>query len=145
MSALSVLLLCGLFSLGATADPGVSIGDYNIGTAAGSSWVGDNAAATSGILIQAEGLCADARGNVYISDAGDNRVRKVTPDGVIHTFAGTGTRGFSGDGGAPASALLNSPYGLACDAQGNVYIADLGNGVVREVSSQGVISTVAGS
>lgn len=144
MRAFSVLLLCGLLNLTGFADSGVPIGDYNIGTVAGSSWVGDNGPAVKAILIQAEGVCAGPNGNIYIADSGDNRVRKVTPDGVIHTLAGTGTRGSSGDGGPAASALLNSPYGLACDGQGNVFIADLGNGLVREVSPKGIITTIAG-
>src|SRR5579862_5539167 len=82
---------------------------YTIDTIAGSSWVGDNGPAYLAILLQAEGVTADANGNLYIADAGDHRVRRVGPDGVIHTVAGTGTRGLSGDGGAAALAQLNAP------------------------------------
>src|SRR5690348_16692909 len=88
---------------------------YTIRTVAGSAWVGDNVAATSGLLVQAEGLASDAAGNLYIADAADHRVRVVGPDGVIRTLAGTGVRGFSGDGGPAVAAQLNSPYGLALD------------------------------
>jgi uncharacterized protein (TIGR03437 family) len=117
---------------------------YSISTVAGSSWVGDGGPATSAILLQAEGLASDAAGNLYIADAADQRVRKVTPGGVIQTVAGTGVRGFAGDGGPATSAQLNSPYGLACDAKGNLYIADLGNARVRQVTPDGNITTVAG-
>jgi uncharacterized protein (TIGR03437 family) len=117
---------------------------YSIDTVAGSSWVGDGGPGASAIVLQAEGLAADGAGNLYIADAGDQRVRKVTPDGVIHTIAGTGVRGFSGDGGPATSAQLNSPYGLACDAKGNLYIADLGNARIRKVTPDGTINTIAG-
>jgi uncharacterized protein (TIGR03437 family) len=134
--------LAGLYLavLGGLA-PGAS---YSIDTVAGSGWVGDGGPSGSAILLQAEGLAADTEGNLYIADAADQRVRKVTPDGVIHTVAGTGVRGFAGDGAAATSAQLNSPYGLACDAKGNLYIADLGNARVRKVLPDGTITTVAG-
>ena len=125
--------------------PGASAaGNYTIATIAGSDWVGDGGPATSAILIQAEGVLADGSGNLYIADAGDHRVRKVASNGVIETLAGTGIRGFSGDGGPAAQAQLNSPYGLALDWQGNLYIADLGNARVRRVGSDGTITTIAG-
>lgn len=119
-------------------------GSYTIETIAGSDWVGDGGAATSAILIQPEGVVADGAGNLYIADAGDQRVRKVGSNGVIETLAGTGIVGFSGDGGPAALAQLNSPYGLALDAQGNLYIADLGNARVRRVAPDGTITTIAG-
>lgn len=128
-----------LSGLAPAADSG-----YSINTVAGSSWVGDGGPATSAILLQAEGLAADAAGNLYIADAADQRVRKVSPGGVIQTVAGTGVRGFAGDGGPATSAQLNSPYGLACDAKGNLYIADLGNARVRKVTPDGNITTIAG-
>jgi trimeric autotransporter adhesin len=125
--------------------PGASAaGNYTIATIAGSDWVGDGGPATGAILIQAEGVLADGSGNLYIADAGDHRVRKVASNGAIETLAGTGIRGFSGDGGPAAQAQLNSPYGLALDWQGNLYIADLGNARVRRVSPDGTITTIAG-
>jgi trimeric autotransporter adhesin len=117
---------------------------FNINTVAGSNWVGDGGPATSALLFQAEGITVDLAGNLYISDAGNHRVRKVSPAGVITTYAGTGMAGFSGDGGPATSAQLNSPYGLALDGVGNLYIADLGNARVRRVALDGTISTVAG-
>ena len=119
-------------------------GNFTIATIAGSDWVGDGGPATSAILIQPEGVLADGSGNLYIADAGDQRVRKVTSNGKIQTLAGTGIVGFSGDGGPAAQAQLNSPYGLAFDRQGNLYIADLGNARVRRVGPDGTITTVAG-
>src|SRR5258705_12241274 len=95
---------------------------YKVDTVAGGDWVGDNAAATQALLLQAEGIAFDFGGNLYIADAGGHRVRKVTRAGIIRTIAGTGVRGFSGDGGAADAAQVNSPYGLALDGSGNLYI-----------------------
>lgn len=119
-------------------------GSYTINTIAGSDWVGDGGLATSAILIQAQGMAADGAGNLYVADAGDHRVRKISAGGVIQTVAGTGVLGFSGDGGPALQAQLNSPYGLALDNQGNLYIADLGNARVRRVTPDGTIATIAG-
>ncbi|HEY4364608.1 MAG TPA: hypothetical protein VGN17_26830 [Bryobacteraceae bacterium] len=118
--------------------------ETTISTVAGGSWVGDNGLAISAILLQAEGVAADSKGNLYIADASDHRVRRIAPNGLITTVAGTGARGFSGDGGPAAAAQLNSPYGIAIDGRGDVYVADLGNGRVREITADGNISTVAG-
>ncbi len=132
-----------LFAFLTLAESGVA-DSYSIVTIAGSDWVGDNGPATSAILIQAQGIAVDLTGNIYVADAGDHRVRKISPAGVITTFAGTGMAGFSGDGGPAALAQLNSPYGLALDGMGNLYIADLGNARVRCVTTDGNIATVAG-
>ncbi len=94
------------------------------------------------------GLAVDGSGNLYISDTGDNRVRKVSPSGIITTFAGRGSLGapgFSGDGGPATNAELQAPAGLAVDAAGNVYITDTGNGRIRKVDTSGIITTVAGN
>lgn len=117
---------------------------YTIQTAAGSDAVGDGGPAVNALLSQAEGVAVDSRGAIYVADALDNRVRKVTPDGVIHTLAGTGIAGFSGDGGPANAAQLSQPYGIALDPAGNLYIADLGNARVRKVTTDGNIQTVAG-
>ena len=77
---------------------------YTIQTAAGSDFVGDNGPATAAVFSQTEGIAVDRAGNIYVADADDNRVRKITPDGVIHTVAGTGTAGFLGDGGPGTAA-----------------------------------------
>ena len=96
---------------------------------------------------QYSGVALDAAGNIYLADTNNNRVRMINAQtGVISTFAGTGTSGYSGDGGAATSANLSQPMGLAFDAQGNLYIADEGNDIIRMVGAQtGNISTVAGT
>ena len=86
-----------------------------------------------------------AAGNVFVADRDASVVRKIAANGTITTVAGNGTPGFAGDGGAAASAQINGPFGLAVDAAGNLYIADTGNNVVRKVSPDGTISTVAGT
>ena len=87
----------------------------------------------------------DSSGNVYIADIYNNRIRKVSAsDGKISTLAGTGSTGYSGDGGAATSAKLYYPYGVALDSSGNVYIADTENNRIRKVSaSDSKISTIA--
>ena len=117
---------------------------YVIQTVAGSDFVGDDAAAIAAVLSQTEGIAVDGLGTIYVADADDNRVRKITPDGTIHTAAGTGTAGVGGDGGPAHQALLSHPYGVAVDPSGNLYVADLGNARVRKVSSDGTIQTIAG-
>ena len=91
------------------------------------------------------GVAMDGSGNLYIADYGNNRIRKVDSSGIITTVAGNGTAGYSGDGGAAASAKLSSPTGVAVDGSGNLYIADYGNDVIRKVSASGIITTSAGA
>jgi uncharacterized protein (TIGR03437 family) len=119
-------------------------GSYTVSTIAGSDWVGENIPATSAILIQAEGIVTDLTGNVYVSDANNHRVRCIAPNGIIRTIAGNGIAGFAGDGGPASASQLNSPYGLAFDFAGNLYIADLGNARIRRITPAGMISTFAG-
>jgi len=90
-------------------------------------------------------MAFDRAGNLYISDYGNYRVRKVSPDGLINTVAGNGTQGYSGDGGLATAAKLNLPAGLAVDSEGNLYIGDSGNNVVRKVTPAGIITTFAGN
>jgi uncharacterized protein (TIGR03437 family) len=118
---------------------------YTISTVAGSSSFGDGGPAIDAQLSIVQGVAADSLGNIYLSDTNHNCVRRIGPTGVIATVAGNGTAGFSGDGGPATSAQLNFPYGVAVDAAGNLYIADLNNNRVRRVSPTGVIETYAGS
>jgi trimeric autotransporter adhesin len=118
---------------------------YQLTTVAGSDQVGDGGQAVAAQVEQPEGIVVDPVGNLYIADAANNRVRKVTPAGVISTVAGNGHQGFSGDNGPATAAQLNQPYGLALDAAGNLYIADYGNQRVRMIGTNGNITTVAGS
>ncbi len=108
------------------------------------AFAGDGGSATSASLGFPLGVAFDASGNLYIADADHNRVRKVTPGGIITTFAGNGQGGFSGDGGPAANASLNIPSDVAVDSAGNVYIADAGNNRVRKVDPSGKITTIAG-
>jgi uncharacterized protein (TIGR03437 family) len=109
-----------------------------------SGYTGDGGPAISAQLNQPMGgVAVDSAGNLYIADTDNDRVRKVS-NGVITTFAGNGTYGFSGDGGLATSAQLFNPLGVAVDSAGNLYIADSDNNRVRKVSN-GVITTVAGT
>jgi uncharacterized protein (TIGR03437 family) len=93
----------------------------------------------------ARGLAVDGKGNVYIADTTNFRIRKIDPSGNATTFAGNGTRGYAGDGKAATSADLWFPAALAFDSSGNLYVADYGNSTVRKITSDGNISTVAGN
>lgn len=124
----------------------VSVGG-TIATFAGSGipgFSGDGGPATSARLRNPSAVALDGLGNVYIADRDNMRVRKVNPGGMITTIAGTGTQGFSGDGGPATSAQLRFPDGVAVDTQGNIYIADSQNNRVRKVSG-GKITTFAGT
>ncbi|CAN5215102.1 hypothetical protein BH09BAC5_BH09BAC5_15580 [soil metagenome] len=106
---------------------------------------GDGGQATSAQIGSAVGMAVDPNGVMYISD-GNHRIRKVDVNGVITTFAGTGTMGFSGDNMAATSAQLNTPAGLAFNSAGDLFIADYQNHRIRKITmSTGIITTVAGS
>jgi len=114
---------------------------------------GDGGPATNASLFAPTGLGVDARSNLYIVDTGNQRIRRVGPDGIITTIAGNGVRGFSGDGGMATAASLSLgniqflgsagyPTSVAVDGGGNLYIADTENGRVRKVTPSGIITTV---
>jgi len=122
--------------------------DGNITTYAGNGQGGvggDGGAAAAAQLGGVTGLAVDGAGDLYFSQPSSHRVRRVRADGAVSRFAGTGTAGFSGDGGAAASAQLFNPQGLKVDRQGNVYIADNQNHRIRKVPASGTISTVVGN
>jgi hypothetical protein len=110
---------------------------------AGSS--GDGAAAISAQVNDPVAVVATAQGEIYIAEAGGNRVRKILVSGVIQTVAGTGQGDFAGDGGPATQARIEAPQGVALDSQGNLYISDTGNHRVRRVANDGTIQTIAGS
>lgn len=127
----------------------VSVGGTSIViTIAGSStagYTGDGGPASAALLDQPGGMAIDATGNIYFADDQHHVVRKIDVSGIITTIAGTGTIGYSGDGGAATSAMLSLPKDVAVDAAGNVYIADYFNKRIRKVTPAGLISTVAGN
>jgi sugar lactone lactonase YvrE len=110
---------------------------------------GDGGPATNASLHLAPGapcgVALDAVGNLYIGDAGNNRIRKVDTKGIITTIAGNGSSGYSGDGGTATNASLSSPSGVVFDPAGSLYIADQANNRVRKVDTNGIITTVAGN
>ncbi len=118
-----------------------------IGTFAGNGTQGssgDGGPGAGAELNEPFGVAVDSAGNLYIADTFNSRIRKVTPSGVMVALAGSGTVGFSGDGGPADDAELAFPWAVAVDAGGNLYIADTFNNRVRKVTPSGVITTVAG-
>ena len=119
-----------------------------ISTVAGSGtagFSGDGGAATAAKLRTPSDVSVQPDGTMYIADRANNRVRKVTPAGIISTIAGTGTAGYSGDDAAATAARLSAPYGVTFDPAGNIYIADYDNERLRMINSSGVITTIAGT
>jgi uncharacterized repeat protein (TIGR01451 family) len=106
---------------------------------------GDNGPATSAQLNLCSAVAVDAYGDVFLADSSNQRIREVLPNGIIITVAGNGVGGYWGDNGPATSAELAEPQGLAVDTSGNLYIADTGNNRVREVTSDGTITTIAGT
>lgn len=104
---------------------------------------GDGGPATAA-LIGANSICVDASGNLYVADSLNSRIRRVSTAGIISTIAGTGTPGFSGDGGPAVFAQLNGPT-IAVDSSANLYVADGGNRRIRRITPTGIITTIAGT
>jgi hypothetical protein len=132
-----------IFKVSTTGTLTVVAGNGTIG------YSGDGGLATSAQLTQPEGIFVDGSGNIFIADTGNFVIREVVAStGNIQTVAGnfTAGAGYSGDSGPATSAQLNDPYGVFVDGQGNIFIADTNNNVIREVvGSNGNIQTVAGS
>ncbi len=111
----------------------------------GLGYSGDSGLATAAQLNNPVGVCGDANGNIYIADYGNNVIRIVNPSGIITTIAGTGIRGYNGDGIPATAAQLFGPVFIHTDIHGNLYIADFRNGRIRKVNTFGIISTIAGN
>ncbi|MGP0074664.1 MAG: hypothetical protein ACLPWF_22360 [Bryobacteraceae bacterium] len=135
-------LTLGALSLSCAWGQQYIINTYAGDHTAGSS--GDSGAATSAELNLPLGLTIDSSGNMYIADSFNQRIRKIS-GGTITTVAGNGTLGYSGDGAAATSAELFGPSAVAVDSSGNIYIADTSNHVIREVTTNGDIATIAGT
>ena len=141
-----------LFLMGVCFGPAVCFGQvpkFTISTLAGvgsSGFSGDGGPATAANLAFPAALTFDSAGNMYIADSFNSRIRKVTTDGTISTFAGTGDFGYFGDTNTATKAGLNRPYGVVFDKAGNMYIADAYNDAMRKVAaSSGIVSTFAGT
>lgn len=137
-----LLIAVSLDGAGSAAMAGFS--PSAISTFAGGGTGGVGGPATSAKLSGPTGIAIDGFGNYYIVDQKANEVLKVTPAGVVSAFAGTGTAGYSGDGGPATSAELNGPSDVIIDGAGYAYISDTNNNVVRRVDTSGIITTYAG-
>ena len=116
---------------------------YAVTTLAGSGTVGlVNGTGQSAEFNQPSGIAVDKNGNVYIADRSNHVIRKITSAGEVTTFAGSGTAGYTDETGT--AAQFNLPTGVAVDIDGNIYVADQGNQVIRKITSAGVVSTFAG-
>lgn len=120
----------------------------NISTFAGTGsgrYTGDGGPAAEATLFWPYGLAFDVNGNLFVADSSNNVVRKIATDGVITTIAGNNRGAFAGDGGPATAASLNSPYGVAFDSAGSLYIADRSNHRIRRVATDGTITTYLGA
>jgi uncharacterized protein (TIGR03437 family) len=122
------------------ADPVLIAGQFYV-----TGFSGDGGPATTAQLRNPGGMAVDSKGNVYIADRDNYRIRKVDTSGTITTIAGNGQYRFSGDGGPAASANLNQPVALSFDSAGNLLVADLLNSRIRKIDTGGLIQTVAGN
>lgn len=110
-----------------------------------SQFRGDDGPAAQALLFEPSDAKPDRAGGWIIADTGNHRIRRISPTGLITTIAGDGESGFAGDGGPALAARLASPQGVAVDSSGNIFIADTENHRVRRITSEGVITTVAGT
>lgn len=115
------------------------------GTMGSFGYSGDGGSATAAKLGSPSGIAVDGSGQVYIADAGNNRIRKVSTSGIITTVAGTTTSGTLGDGGPATAAQLSDLGGLGCDASGNLYLVQRNVNLIRKISTAGIITRVAGN
>lgn len=106
---------------------------------------GDGKTAIRASLSFPTSVAIDAKGNIFIADKDNHRIRKVDVSGTITTIAGGKRQGFSGDDGPAIDAILDTPLGVVVDASGNIFITDTGNQRIRKIDSSGIITTIAGS
>ncbi len=110
-------------------------------------FTGDGVPATATALSSPYGVGIDSMGNIYIGDAGNNRIRRIDTFGIIHSVAGTGVAGYNGDGIFATTAQLNFPYGMSVNRAGTIVIADMSNHRIRSIQSEvgGIIITIGGT
>jgi sugar lactone lactonase YvrE len=114
-----------------------------VSTLAGSSTSGaKDGIGSAASFNQPAGIALDAKGNLFVADEGNNKIRKITSTGVVTTLAGNGNGGYID--GTVTVATFNRPYGIAIDRIGNLYIADSGNNKIRKITTTGIVSTLAG-
>jgi streptogramin lyase len=107
--------------------------------------LGDGGPAIQACLDNPVDIRIDSEDALYIADSGHHRIRKITSNGIISTVAGTGQLGFTGDNGPADLATLDNPNALALDDEGNIFISDFGNHVIRKIAKSGKINTIAGN
>ena len=106
---------------------------------------GDGLPATQASILGARAVCMDSRGNTYIAEREGNGVRKVDANGIMSTFAGTGERGYTGDGGPALTATWGAPKAIRCDHQDNIIVVDTENHAIRRIDANtGIVTTIAG-
>lgn len=145
-----------LYSITTDGNGDMYVADYNnnlirkitktgtVTTFAGSGGQGaNNGNATSATFNRPGGVAVDGQNNIYVGDQDNNLIRKITPSGVVSTFAGTGILGFQN--GTTSNAQFSGPAGLVFDSSGNLYIADRNNHAIRKITPNGLVTTFAGS
>jgi len=115
-----------------------------VGTGVG-GFSGDNGSAFTAQINYPRDVAVDSDGNLYIADSNNNRIRRVSPDGIIRTIVGTGVSGFLGDGGLATQARMSASEGVTTGPDGTIYFTDSGNHRIRQVTSDGIVTTVAGT
>ena len=124
----------------------IAIGTMNTFAGSGEKeHTGDGGPASEAGIFGARAICVDGKGNTYVCEREGNTLRRIDPDGIITTVAGTGKQGYTGDGGPAIECEFNGPKAIRCDAEGNVLIVDTENHAIRKYhADSGIISTVAG-
>src|SRR5690349_21855465 len=148
LRAIAIAMLLVLSAIGGWGAPAEATSGFFITRFAGTGvggWNGDGGQALATDFNDLSGMDVDRHGNLYVADPPNNRVRKIDANGVVTTVAGTGTGGFSGDGGLATANQLNYPYSVIVDGNDNLYIADIGSARIRKVDAAGIMTTVAGS
>ncbi|MFI5192908.1 MAG: NHL repeat-containing protein [Chitinophagales bacterium] len=150
LSSIVILSLAGLFftsckkSNNSSSSGSGNNSNGTVSTLTGNSTEGfADGTATTAEFSSPYSVAVDNSGNVYVADYGNNRIRKITPDGTTSTFAGSGTAGTAD--GAGAAAQFTQPRSVAVDAAGNVFVCDYNNEDIRKITPAGVVSTVAGN